>query len=118
MNMKKFFVMLMILPLLFGQSVSAGAKKETKEIAIKTSAQCKMCKDRLESTMIYEKGVKKVTLDLETKILTIKYRADKTTPENLKLAVSKIGYDADEVPADPKAYEELPACCKKDAAPH
>ena len=116
--MKRIFIILLTLNLSLAMSAFAGPKKETKEIAIQTSAICKMCKDRLESNLIYEKDVKKVTLDMKTKILTIKYRADKTNPETLKKAVSDLGYDADEVPADAKAYDELPACCKKDAAPH
>jgi hypothetical protein len=29
-----------------------------------------------------------------------------------------LGYDADTVAADEKAYTRLPACCKKDAPPH
>jgi cation transport ATPase len=116
--MKRIFIILLTLNLSLAMSAFAGPKKETKEIAIQTSAICKMCKDRLESNLIYEKDVKKVTLDMKTKILTIKYRADKTNPETLKKAVSDLGYDADEVPADAKAYEALPACCKKDVAPH
>jgi len=116
--MKKYFILLLTLSFALALNVRAGSKKETKEISIQTSAVCKMCKDRLESNLIYEKGVKKVSLDMKTKILTIKYRSDKTNPETLKKAVSNLGYDADEVPANEKAYEELPACCKKDAAPH
>ncbi|MBN2175787.1 MAG: heavy-metal-associated domain-containing protein [Bacteroidales bacterium] len=89
-----------------------------KEIEIKTSAQCEMCKERIEKNMAFEKGVKDVVLDLETKVLTIKYRSDKTDPGKLKKAVSKIGYDADDVAADPKAYEKLPDCCKKGGHDH
>jgi len=51
-------------------------------------------------------------------VLTIKYKKGKNTKENLKIAVTKIGYDADEMPAKLKAYNALPACCKKDTAPH
>lgn len=89
-----------------------------KEIKIKTSAVCKMCKERLEHDMAFEKGVKEVELDLETKVLTIKYKANKTTPENLREAVSKIGYDADDVLADQKAHDKLPKCCQKGTPPH
>ncbi len=91
---------------------------KTEKVEIKTSAICGQCKDRLETNIGYEKGVTNVVLDLETKVLTVEYKTTKTDKEKLKKAVSKIGYDADEVPADPKAYERLPACCKKDAAPH
>ena len=89
-----------------------------KEIKIQTSAVCGMCEERIESNMAYEKGVKSVELDDETKIVTISYKVDKTDPKKLREAISKLGYDADDVEADPKAYAKLPACCKKDVAPH
>ena len=68
-----------------------------EEIKIKTSSQCDMCKERIEEALAFEKGVK-------------------------KSVISKVGYDADNVMADPKAYAKLDACCKKpedpDAQPH
>jgi hypothetical protein len=33
--------------------------------------------------------------------------------KDIQIAISKLGYDADSIPADPKAYEKLNACCKK-----
>jgi hypothetical protein len=49
---------------------------------------------------------------MSKKLVHVKYRTDKTTPENIKLALSKLGYRADEIPADPKGFESLPSCCK------
>ena len=95
------------------QEAEAKKDKSTEKIGIQTSAQCEMCKERLEKEMAFEKGVKSVELDLETKVLTISYRTDKTDPAKLRKAVSKIGYDADDVEADPEAYAKLPACCQK-----
>ena len=113
-----FSSMIILGALFFGTSVLAQDKKNSEEITIKTSAICGMCKERIEHDMSYAKGVKSVSLDLETKDLTVNYNPKKTTPGELRKAVSKIGYDADDLVADPKAYEKLPACCKKDAAPH
>jgi periplasmic mercuric ion binding protein len=110
-------ILAMIIMVMFVNTAFSQSKK-TETIAIKTSAQCNMCKDRLESGLAYEKGVKDVVLDVETKILTVKYNPKTTTPEELRKKISKIGYDADDVPADAKAYEKLPACCKKDAPKH
>lgn len=91
---------------------------KVKEIKIQTSAICGMCEERLETNMAFEKGVKSVELDDKTKILTISYKVNKTDPDKLRKAVSKLGYDADDVEADPEAYKKLPACCKKDVEPH
>lgn len=94
--------------------------KESKydTVQIQTSAICGDCKERLEHDIAFEKGVKSVELDNETKVLTIVFRNDKTTVKDLKIAVTKVGYDADEMPADQKAYDRLPACCQKDNEPH
>ena len=88
------------------------------EIKIKTSAVCLMCKDRIEQGLAFEKGIKDVSLDVETKIATVKYNPAKITPDEIRKAISKLGYDADEVVADKTAYDKLPKCCKKDAPEH
>lgn len=102
----------------FAFAAQAGFAQKTAEIQIKTSAQCGMCKDRIEKAMAYERGVKSATLDLESKVLTVSYKTKKTSPEKIRKAISQTGYDADEVPADPQAYEKLPACCKKGGHDH
>ena len=94
--------------------------KESKydTVQIQTSAVCGMCKERIEHDMAFEKGVKSVELDSETKVLTLVYKKGKTTVKDLKVALTKIGYDADEMLADQKAHDRLPACCQKDVEPH
>jgi copper chaperone CopZ len=83
------------------------------EISIKTSSQCEMCKARIEEALAFVKGVKTSNLDLESKMVKVTYNPDKTNPGIIREAISKAGYDADDISADPKAYEKLPACCKK-----
>jgi periplasmic mercuric ion binding protein len=97
-------------------SCSAGGKDV--ELKIKTSAVCGQCKDRIEQGMAFEKGVKDCVLDVDTKVATVKYNPSKTTPESIRLAISKLGYDADDIAADKAAYDKLPPCCKKDAKKH
>ena len=97
-------------------SFSQGKKIET--IKIKTSAVCNQCKERIENGLAYEKGVKDVVLDVETKIATITYNTKTTNPGELRKKISKLGYDADDVPCDKAAYDKLPSCCKKDAPKH
>ncbi len=102
----------------FAQQSEKELPKGVEEIKIQTSAQCEQCKERIEKDMAFEKGVKYVDLDLDTKILTVQYKTAKTDPENLREAVSEIGYDADDVPADPEAYKKLPDCCQKGGHDH
>lgn len=106
-------ITLIALTTLFSVNVKAQKTKETKEIKIQTSAQCEMCKNRLEKAMAYEKGVKSSNLDVSSATLTVIYKPSKTTPENIKEAIVKTGYDADKLAADKKSYDKLPDCCKK-----
>ncbi len=94
-------------------SFSSMAQKKVESLDILTSAVCDMCKETLEHDMSFEKGVKKVVLDVDTKVLTVDYNPEKTTPEKLRVAVTNVGYDADDVPANPKKYKRLHPCCKK-----
>jgi copper chaperone CopZ len=101
--------------LLLGNSfagIASGDDKE-KEVKIKTSAICGMCKARIERNLAFEKGVKEADLDVKTKVVTIKYNPAKTDIDKLKANISKTGYDAEEVAADPVGYNKLPSCCKK-----
>ena len=95
-----------------------AATKGTSTAQFKTSAVCDMCKARIEKSLAYEKGVQSAVLDVPTKVLTVIYKADKTTPAALRTAVQKTGYDADELTADARAYNRLPDCCKKTNAVH
>ena len=79
---------------------------------IQTSAICETCKKTLEHDMSFVKGVKNVTLDLDTKVLMVIYKTGKNNPQQLREAVTRSGYDADSLKADPKAYSRLPDCCK------
>ena len=108
---------LLVLMIVFS-ATCFGQQKKVDTIVIKTSAVCGMCKDRIEGCFAFEKGVKSSTLDVETKMATVVYNPAKTSPEQLRKTLSKLGYDADLVPASEAAYAKLPACCKKDAPKH
>jgi mercuric ion binding protein len=94
--------------LLHAQKASKGTP-----LTMKTSGQCEMCKDRLETAFAYEKGVFSSSFDLETKDFTVYYNPKKTDPDKLRKAVNAVGYDADDTKADPIAYSKLPGCCRK-----
>lgn len=98
-------------------SVNVQAQKNSKwqEATIKISSQCEECKERIEKYLAFERGVKKSEVDLDKDVVVITYHSKKTDLDKLRNSISKIGYDADTVKADPKAYEKLPDCCKKPA---
>ncbi|MDQ3190894.1 MAG: cation transporter, partial [Bacteroidota bacterium] len=65
-----------------------------------------------------EKGVKNSNVNVAEQTVTVEFDPRKTSVEKIKKAITESGYDADEMIADPKAYEKLDACCKKDNAIH
>jgi mercuric ion binding protein len=114
--MKNLFVI--ACTLIFGLFASNVQAQNTEKVSIKTSAVCNMCKQTIEKDLSYEKGVKEANLDVKTQMLTVTYNPKKTNPEKLRKAVSKVGYDADNVAAEVKAYDKLDECCKKDKGVH
>ncbi|OFZ60801.1 MAG: hypothetical protein A3D92_13630 [Bacteroidetes bacterium RIFCSPHIGHO2_02_FULL_44_7] len=96
--------MLMITGLSYAQS--------TQEAEIKTSAECGSCKERLEGKLNYVGGIRFAELDVESKMLTVKFSPKKISLEEIRTIISELGYDADDVKANPEAVEKLPSCCK------
>jgi periplasmic mercuric ion binding protein len=84
-----------------------------KTINILTSIQCEMCKEKVGEALVFEKGIKSFDINLETKTVTATFNTKKTSPEQIKKAITNVGYDADEIAADSVAYAKLPSCCKK-----
>ena len=103
-----------LLALLSGSASAQTKGKKTVSVEIQTSAVCGMCEDLIvHKNLAFEKGVKYADMDVKTGILTVNYRKDKTSLAQLRNLISKLGYSADSVKANPVAYENLDFCCKK-----
>lgn len=96
-------------------TVSAQYKKPIIAQIKTPQAQCAECKDRIEKFMKSEEGVVKVVVDIRNKITTITFAPDRTNMENIKTAIANLGFDADDVVAEPEQYKRLPLCCKREA---
>ena len=110
-----------LLTLIFLVGITDGNYAQPKKeeiIKIKTSVVCGQCKARIEQGLAYEKGIKDISVDVDTKIATVKFNPAKTNPDAIRLAITKLGYDADNDLAVKAAYDKLPACCKKDVKKH
>jgi copper chaperone CopZ len=116
--MKKIFLITLIFAGLVSQPLKAQKTNDkTAELTISTSAVCHMCVNTIEKSFAFEKGVKSSKVNLENNTVTVVYRTDKTTADEVKVALTKYGYQADDLPADQKAYEKLHECCQSDE-PH
>jgi copper chaperone CopZ len=82
------------------------------EVNIKTSATCDMCKTKIEKYVNKMEGIQKSDLNLDSKIIYVKFDKTKVTVEDIKNTIKDLGYNADEVKRDERAYKKLPKCCK------
>lgn len=105
--------------LLCTNAVSAQEKKTIKTATIKTAIYCDHCKacetcgPKFNQALLKEKGVQMVILDDKEMTIKVTYNTKKTDLAKIRMAISKLGYDADEIKADPIAYDGLDGCCKK-----
>jgi periplasmic mercuric ion binding protein len=83
-------------------------------LVVQTSAQCEMCKARLENRIRKIAGIESATLNLSNKEFHIVYDKSLISPENIEIKITEIGYDANQKLAKKAAYKRLPACCRVD----
>lgn len=86
--------------------------QKSQTVVFQTSAQCGMCKDRIEEVMNFVPGVQYAELNLEDMSLKIKYKTKKITADKLRKHVAAIGYTADDVEPKEEDVKKLPLCCQ------
>ena len=82
-------------------SFSAYAK-DLQEVVFTTNPpmSCNNCENKIKNNIRFEKGVKNIQTNLKDQRVTIEYDADKTNPENIEKAFSKIGYQVTVINAE------------------
>lgn len=98
------FILALILFAGVGFTIPAQAQKGTEKVTFKTDIHCENCVSKVNKNIPFEKGVKDVQANLETKEVTVTYDAKKTSKEKLIAAFEKISVKAEEVqqPAESK----------------
>lgn len=96
-----------------------AAHAQTEKVAVQTKIYCSHCdecgdcKPNITKHISALKGIEKVEMDTKKMTITVTYDTKQTNPAAIRTAISKSGYDADDVKADPTAYTALDGCCKK-----
>ena len=103
-----------ILSLLFA-CFSFASFAQTKSETIKVAGECGMCKKKIE-TAAKGAGATSAAWDSDSKILTVKYAANKTNTAKIEQAVAAVGYDTPNYKATEEAYSKLDECCKYERA--
>lgn len=87
----KVFKMILVLAVVFTAALSVEAqKKGEKTVVFNADLHCGSCKSKVEKNIPYEKGVKDLKVDMKAKTVTITFREDKNTVEQLRKAIEKL----------------------------
>ncbi|HMK05618.1 MAG TPA: heavy-metal-associated domain-containing protein [Ferruginibacter sp.] len=92
--------------------------KASSKAVIKTPhIQCDVCKDKVTFFLSRHDGVSSVKVDPKRKTTTVSWLNDRTTLENIKVAIANLGFDADDVEAEEYAFKRLPKDCRAHKPP-
>lgn len=98
-------VMLMVLAVTFA--------KDIKTVVFTTTPQmhCENCENKIKNNLRFEKGVKEITTSVDNQTVTVKYDADKTTPDKIQQGFKKFGYEARQLKDGEKIKRDLNEQC-------
>lgn len=107
--MKKIFIILLFITSSLAKAQEAKPAVVTTTIAVR--GNCGECKERIE-TAADIKGVKTSKWDSKAQMLTVTYKPEKVTLDQIKEAILKAGHDVEDQKAPDVVYNKLPKCCK------
>lgn len=105
-------ILYVLILFLFGFSAQAQEKKDKnakREIAVK--GNCEMCKKRIEKAAFSVPGVKSAIWNSDSQQLNVILNEQKSTANEIEIAVAKVGHDTENVKATDEDYANLHACC-------
>lgn len=106
-------LILMTLMIFLGFSSQAQTKKNKNlKYTTEVNGNCEQCKKRIEKAAFVVPGVKTANWDISSHQLTVILNEEKSSPQDLKKAIAKVGHDTDEVKATKTDYDNLHSCCK------
>ncbi|MBK8609019.1 MAG: cation transporter [Chitinophagaceae bacterium] len=77
---------------------------------------CEKCQEKVEFFISHTEGVTSTKVNIRKKTTTVTWLTDRTTLENIKVAIANLGYDADDIEAEEYAFKRLPKTCKAEIA--
>ena len=108
-GMKNIIFILVI----FFSVLMIGCNNASEEMVINTpTIQCGMCQKIIEVGLAKVDGVSNPRVDLKTKKTILFHDPEKTNKKSIEKIVSELGYQANNLKANPDSYADLPACCK------
>lgn len=105
--------------LIFASQGLIAQKDHIKTAEIKTQIWCDHCNEcddcgkNIFLSVKKNKGIKDVTVKDAENLISVVYNSKKVTLEEIENAIASAGFKANDIDADPEAYKNLDACCKK-----
>ena len=94
-------------------TLMVGCNNASEEMVVNTpTIQCGMCQKIIEVGLAKVDGVSNPKVDLKTKKTMLFHDPEKTNMKSIEKVVSELGYQANNLKANPESYADLPACCK------
>ena len=98
---------------LFITSFTFSQQKALQKAVINTpGVRSEACKTYIDNRLVHEYGISSVKADYKRHIVTVTWFTDRTNIENVKTALANMGYDANDVTAEPDAYKRLGKECQ------
>lgn len=106
-------LLLSIITITIFSSAAFAQQKAIQKAVIKTpGVLADACKTSIDNFLVHQYGVSSVKADYRRHTVTVVWYTDRTNIENIKYALANMGYDADDVTAEPGAYKRLNPACK------
>lgn len=96
-----------------GKAQYQQQQKAVGKAVIKTpTILCEKCQEKVEFFISHTQGVTSAKVNIRKGTTTVTWLNDRTTLENIKVAIANLGYDADDIEAEEYAFKRLPRTCK------
>ncbi len=104
--------LLTIVALLLTTFSFSQQKAIQKAVITTPGVRSEACKTYIDNRLVHEYGVSAVKADYKRHTVTVSWFTDRTNIENVKTALANMGYDANDVTAEPEAYKRLDKECQ------
>jgi Cu+-exporting ATPase len=104
--MKKYILIIFSALTLLVIGTPAFAKVDKQSVTFYVDLHCQGCIDKIYKNIAYEKGVKDLKCDLETKTVVVTYDAAKTDISTLQKAFASINKPASLTPVTDSEHDE------------
>ncbi|OYU85322.1 MAG: metal transporter [Flavobacterium sp. BFFFF2] len=106
-------IMIFLMPIIgFSQTAPAPSLSTNANYSFEVKGNCEMCKKRIEKAAYQVKGVKMAVWNIDTHQLDVIINETKTTLQQVKEAIAKVGHDSDTAKSTQEVYDHLHGCCQ------